>query len=144
MTELNTNNQNIVKEEQKDSLEGKKILWVEDDKFLVSILTKKLESHRAILSQAKTFDEAFSILDKDIPDLVILDVMLQGLDGYDILQKMKMSDRTKNIPVMMLSNLGQTGDIEKAKMLGADSYLVKASVTPEAIVKAIRSLLKLS
>ncbi len=119
---------------------SKKILWVEDDKFLSMILLKKFQSSGHTVLKATTAEEAFALLEKEVPDIIILDVLLPGMNGFDILQKIKMSDKSKNIPVIILSNLSKSADIEKARMLGAQKFLVKAAVSLEEIVSAVNTL----
>lgn len=116
---------------------GKKILWVEDDKFLSMILIKKFETSGHTVLKATNAEEAFVLLEKEIPDIIILDVLLPGQNGFDILQKIKMNDRLKKIPVMILSNMSKSSDTEKAKMLGANKFLVKAAVSLDEIVKEV-------
>lgn len=122
-------------------LAGKHLLWVEDDKFLGDILSRKLTAQGAIVYRAKNADEAFASLEKDIPQMVLLDVILPGTDGFEILQKIKINPKTKQIPVIMLSNVSQSGEIEKSKLLGAHKFLVKAAVTLDQIIREIKTVL---
>ena len=73
----------------------------------------------------------------------MLDIILSGLDGFEILSKIKNNPKTKHIPVILLSNLGQASDIEKGKNLGAARFMVKATVTPNDIVDQIKEVLAL-
>jgi CheY-like chemotaxis protein len=122
---------------------GKKILWVEDDKFLGSILFKKFEASGHTVLPATNGDEAFAILEKQTPDIIILDILLPGLNGFDILQKIKGMEKFRDIPVIMLSNLSKPTDIERAQMLGAQKFLVKVTVSINEIIKEVDSLLKI-
>ncbi len=118
----------------------KKILWVEDDKLIGNILSKKLISSGFDLLHAKNGEEALDFLEKTTPDAVVVDLLLPGMSGFDILQKMLMNERTKKIPSMVLSNLSKQSDIDKAKMLGAKKFLVKAAYSLDQIVAEIRGL----
>lgn len=129
--------------DQKTQAIKKKILWVEDDKFLGSILFKKFESMGLAVLKATDGDEALHILETEVPDLIILDIMLPGMSGFDILQKIKMNEKLRLIPVMMLSNLNKQSDIEKATTLGAQKFLVKAAVSLDEIKREVDSLLKI-
>ncbi len=122
---------------------AKKILWVEDDKFLSSILFKKFESSGHTVLKAADGEEALKILETETPDVIVMDILLPGLSGFDILQKIKMDAKFRSTPVMMLSNLSKPSDIEKAKALGAQKFLVKAAVSLDEIVKEIDTLLKI-
>ena len=107
-------------------LRGKKILWVEDDKFLNDIISKKMLLQEATLIHANTGEEALALLDKDIPDVIVLDILLPGISGLDVLEKVKKNGKTGYIPVILLTNLGARADMEKGKRLGAVRFLVKA------------------
>lgn len=121
---------------------SKKVLWVEDDKLLSTILSKKIETTGYILLKANGDKEAFKYLESEIPDIIVLDIMLPEMSGFDILQKIKMNENFKKIPVIMLSNLSKQADIEKAKMLGANKFIVKAAVSLDEIIHEISILTK--
>ncbi|KKU97150.1 MAG: Response regulator receiver, CheY-like protein [Parcubacteria group bacterium GW2011_GWC2_48_17] len=121
---------------------GKKIMWVEDDKFLSEIIARKLVQHGCVLFHAAEGVEAFRIFGKEKPDLILLDILLSGMDGFEILKRIKEDEKTKHIPVILLSNLGQKEDIEKGKSLGAARFLVKAMVTLDEIIEEINAVLK--
>ncbi|OGI63437.1 hypothetical protein A2818_00735 [Candidatus Nomurabacteria bacterium RIFCSPHIGHO2_01_FULL_40_12] len=125
------------------SLEGKKIMWVEDDQFLNDIIARKLSVTKCLFFHASEGEEALKIIDKELPDIIMLDIILSGLDGFEILSKIKNNPKTKHIPVILLSNLGQASDIEKGKNLGAARFMVKATVTPNDIVDQIKEVLAL-
>lgn len=121
---------------------GKKILWVEDDKFLSNILLKKFESSGYLVSKAGNGDEALQMMQNDTPDIIILDILLPGMSGFDVLQKIHMNEKNKSIPVIMLSNMSKPSDLERAKMLGAQRFLVKAAVSLDQIIKEVASLVR--
>lgn len=79
---------------------------------------------------------------KEIPDVILLDIMMPKMDGFAVLAELKKNATTKNIPVLMLSNLGQTADVEKGEKMGAKDYIVKASMTPTQVVDKVKSYLK--
>ncbi len=121
---------------------GKKILWIEDDKFLRSILIKKFESSGHIVLKAENGEEALSIISTETPDIMVIDILLPGLNGFDILQKIKMNEKFRNIPVIILSNINKPSDIDKAKALGAQKFLVKSSVSLNEIILEVEQLTK--
>ena len=125
----------------KVSLEGKKIVWVEDDEFLIDIIARKLSVTKCIFSHTSEGEKALKIINKEIPDIIILDIILSGMDGFEILRRIKSDPKIKQIPVILLSNLGQASDIEKGKNLGAARFLVKATVTPNEIIDQIKEVL---
>ncbi len=123
------------------SLEGKKILWVEDDKFLNDIIARKLASTKCIFSHTADGEEALQMIANDKPDIILLDIILSGIDGYEILRRIKSDSKMKDIPVILLSNLGQPSDTEKGKSMGAARFLVKATVTLDEILDEIKQVL---
>jgi DNA-binding response OmpR family regulator len=117
-----------------------KLLWVEDDKLIGTILAKKLISSGFDLFHANNGKDALDLLREAKPDVIVLDLILPEMSGFDILQKIKMDTGLKNIPVMILSNLGKPSDLEKARMLGANKFLVKAASSLDEIVAEIKGL----
>jgi DNA-binding response OmpR family regulator len=135
----------VVEDEPKkhDSVsKNKKILWVEDDKLLSSILSKKIQGTGYTLLKADRGDDALKILETEVPDLVVLDIMLPGMTGLEVLQKIRMDARLKNIPAIMLSNTNKPSYVESAKMLGVKKFMVKAAVSLNEIIFEIDSILK--
>ncbi|MEK7535656.1 MAG: response regulator [Patescibacteria group bacterium] len=120
----------------------KTIFIVEDDKFLRDLASQKLESEGFKLNSATTGTEALEYLEKNPrPDIIVLDLILPGLSGFEVLEKVKANPNLKDVPVLILSNLGQEEDIEKAKKLGAVDYLVKAHFSFAEIIKKIREII---
>lgn len=122
------------------ALHGKKILWVEDDKLIGTILAKKLIASGFDLIHAKNSDEAFESLKVTVPDAIVLDLLIPGLNGFDILQRIKATPALAKVPVMILSNLNKQSDIDRARVLGAQKFVVKAAASLDQIVTDIRSL----
>ncbi len=122
--------------------ENKKILIVEDDEFLRSLTVKRLESDGYAVSVAVDGESAVAAVSDEKPDLILLDLLLPGLNGFQVLEKIKGVDELKNIPVIVFSNLGQKEDIEKAKELGADDFLIKANFTLDDVIEKVHSYIK--
>lgn len=121
----------------------KKVFIVEDDEFLRSLNAKKLEDAGYAVSVAVDGVSAIQMIPAEKPNLIFLDLLLPGdKDGFDVLQEVKANPTTKDIPVIVFSNLGQTEDIEKAKSLGASDFLVKANFTLDDVVAKIQEILK--
>jgi len=123
-------------------MKQKQILLVEDDAFLVDIYTTKLNEEGFAVEVAKTGEEALKKLEKIKPDLILLDIVLPGIDGWEILKKVKADPKLKNIQVVILSNLGRKEEVEKGLNLGSVKYLVKANYTPTEVVEEIKLLFK--
>ncbi|MDP2709324.1 MAG: response regulator [bacterium] len=121
----------------------KKILLVEDDSFLRDICLKKLNKEGFEAVSAVDGEEAIKKAGEFKPDLVLLDIILPSIDGFEVLRALRASaDNTvKDAPVIMLTNLGQEEDIAKAMKLGATDYLIKAHFTTEEIVKKVKNKL---
>jgi DNA-binding response OmpR family regulator len=118
-----------------------KILIVEDDKFLRELMTRKLNNDGFELEEAIDGEESLKKLETFKPDIILLDLILPGLDGFETLERIKDNPQTSGIPVLILSNLGQRDEIEKGLKLGAIDFMVKAHFTPEEIVGKIKSIL---
>lgn len=121
----------------------KKILWVEDDVFLSGLIGQRFGGLGAILFSANNGQQALEIAKMEKPDIILLDILLPGIGGFEILKNLKDSSETKNIPVVILSNLSQKSDIEKGKELGAVSFLVKATVDLDEIVAEVKKILRI-
>ncbi len=119
----------------------KKILIVEDDKFLLRAYKIKLAQAGFKLYAAEDGEKGVQMAKKYLPDLVILDLMLPKLTGFEFLKRVKKDPKTKSIPVIVLSVLGQKTDWEKAMELGAVEYFIKTDYTLDEIIKKINKFL---
>lgn len=119
----------------------KKILLIEDDPFMIDIYSKKLREAGFEFDLATDGKKAIEKI-KEKPDLILLDIVLPGIDGWEILERVKKDPELKSIPIFVLSNLGQKSEVEKAMKLGADKYLIKANFTPSQVVSEIEKWLK--
>jgi len=120
----------------------KKILIVEDDKFLRELIVKKLEKEDFQVIEALDGEEGVKKAKEEKPDLILLDLILPGIDGFEALSKIKEDPFISSIPVIILSNLGQREDVEKGLKLGAVDYLIKAHFTPGEIIEKVKNNLK--
>ena len=110
---------------------------VEDDLFLQGILAQKLEKAGFLVERAIDSKEVFAILEKKKINLILLDLLLPGMDGKEVLKKIKEENQWKSTPVIIASNLDNPSERQYVKELGAVDYLVKAEHTPDEIVKRI-------
>ena len=120
----------------------KSILLVEDDPFLIDIYTTKFKKVGFSLEVATDGEEALRKLNEKKPDLLILDIVLPQIDGWEILKKIQADEKLKMIPVIVLSSLGQKEEVEKGIKLGAIKYLIKAHYTPSEVVKVVKDIFK--
>lgn len=118
-----------------------KILIIEDDDFLRSLAVTKLEKEGLTVIMAPNGQEGLALAQAELPELIILDLMLPIMSGFDVLTALKGSDATKNLKVVVFSNLGEEADIKKCLDLGANDYLVKANFTLDELVEKIKTLL---
>jgi DNA-binding response OmpR family regulator len=121
-------------------LKGKSILWVEDDTFLGGIIAQGCSEAGMDSQLASDGEQALHYLETHPCHLIVLDIMLPKMDGFELLQRIKLDDRLKNIPVIMLSNLGEAEQVEKAKKFGAVMFLVKAELTLDEIMRKLSSV----
>ncbi len=121
----------------------KKILIIEDDPYIVRAYTLKLAKEGIAAEAVNDGETAVDFLKKNKPpDLIILDLMLPRQSGFDVLKEIKQSDLWKDIPVIILSNLGSEEDKEKGKKLGASDYITKADAGIEEVIAKIKKYLK--
>lgn len=119
-----------------------KILIIEDDDFLRSLAVTKLEKEGFTVSMAPDGKAGLALAQNDVPELIILDLMLPIMSGFEVLEQLKASDATTGIKVIVFSNLGEESDIKKCLDMGANDYLVKANFTLDELVEKIKGLLK--
>jgi DNA-binding response OmpR family regulator len=120
---------------------GSTVLVVEDDQFLRDLIVKKLTEEGLDTTQAIDGEEGLRLAKEAKPMIVLLDLILPGIDGFEVLKKLKADASLKDVPVVILSNLGQKDDIDKGLKLGATDYLIKAHFTPSEIVDKVRVIL---
>ena len=119
----------------------KTILIIEDDKFLRELISQKLKKEGFTISEAIDGEKGVKKVKTEKPDLILLDLILPGIDGFEVLAEIKKDHTVAEIPVIILSNLGQKDDIERGFKLGAVDYLIKAHFTPGEIIKKIKTIL---
>ena len=121
----------------------KTVLLIDDDSSIRKVYTAKFSLHPDFTIQsAINGKEGLDKLQEFIPDLILLDVMMPKMDGFEVLEKIKKNAALKKIPVIMLTNLENATDKAEALKRGADDYFVKALYTPQEVVKKVENLLK--
>ncbi len=122
----------------------KKILVVEDDQMISSMYKTKFEADGFEVIIASNGVEGYEFAKKHKPDIIMMDIILPQLDGFSSLEKIKKDPEIKEIPVIMLTNLGTEEDKKKGEKLGAIGYLVKARLTPAQVSVKIKDQLNKS
>lgn len=117
------------------------ILVIEDDKFLRELLVQKLKKEGYQVSETTDGNTGLKQVKEQKPNLVVLDLMLPGIDGFEVLRLVKADQETSSIPVLVLSNLGEKTDIERATKLGAADFMIKSQFTPGEVISRIKSIL---
>ena len=120
---------------------NKKILLIEDDLSIDKIYGNKLKRNDFEVSIAITGEEGLHKALMENPDLILLDLILPDKDGFQVLAELQKSNQTKDIPVIIVSNLGQESDIKRGMALGAKDYLVKANISLINIIEKIKKYL---
>ena len=122
-------------------MDNHKILIIEDDRFLSSLMKARLEKEGFSVTQAFNGEEAMGLLKKDQPDMIVLDLIMPRVSGFEFLENISVDPQISKIPVMILSNLGQESDIQKVKRLGAVQYFVKVKTSIDELVNHVKELL---
>lgn len=119
----------------------KKILLVEDDLFLIDLYTTKLEQEGFSVEVSNDGEDCLRRIKENIPDLVLLDIVLPNVDGWEILQKIRNDEKFKDLKIVILSNLSQKEEIEKGLKFNVEKYLVKAHYTPTEVVEEVKKII---
>jgi len=120
----------------------KKVLLVEDDTFLSSLLELKLAQEGFEIEKAMDGEEAFTILDTFVPDLILLDLILPKRNGFEYLELLRKDPRLSKIPVIITSNLGQDADVERGKTFGVIEYIIKNKLSIDELIGKVRDEVK--
>ena len=118
-----------------------KILLIEDDPFLLSMYSIKFEAEGFVVISADDGEKGLEAAKKTDSDIILLDILMPKMNGFEVLEKLKEDERTRKIPIILLTNLNQKDEIEKGLILGADDYLIKAHFMPSEVVTRIKKIL---
>lgn len=139
---ITSHNQSTMPEEKNTETKAKKfVLVVEDDKFLRELLVRKLSAEGFEVENALDGEAATVILKDKTPDIILLDLILPSIDGFEVLSRVRADAKNAKVPVIIFSNLGEKADIDKAMSLGATDFMVKANFTLDEIVAKIHSII---
>ncbi len=131
-------NQDIIENPEKK----KRVLLIEDDSFISQLYALKFSKTPYEMILARDGEEGIALSKDQKPDLILLDIILPKLSGFSVLESFKSDPETKDIPVILLTNLGQQENIQRGMNLGAADYIIKAHHTPQEVINKIEPFLK--
>jgi len=117
---------------------AKKILLVEDEEIMLTLLQRKLAKEGYQISVARDGEEGLRLMKESKPNLVLLDIVMPKLDGFEVLEKMKGDKDLNKIPVIIISNSGQPVELDKAKALGVKDWLIKTEFDPNEVIEKVK------
>jgi CheY-like chemotaxis protein len=120
---------------------GAKVLLVEDDRFLRRAAEATLRKGGFVVTVAVDGEEALNVVRTVNPDIILLDLIMPKVQGFEVLRRLKEDPETCNIPVVVLSNLGQDSDLQRATAAGAVGYLVKSNLSLANLLTRVTSIL---
>lgn len=120
------------------------VLLVEDDGFLASIFAQKFELEGFEVVYATNGEDGVRLAKKETPDVILLDLLMPKMDGFEALEQLKKEEKLKDVPVIIMSNLGSREDIERCYSLGAVGYIIKAHSLPHETVHMVKTLLHIA
>ena len=126
-----------------DSHKKIKVLFVEDDMDLAFLYSNEFEKEAFMVINAYNGEDGLSMAKEEKPDIILLDIMLPGINGLDVLKELKSSPSTLNIPVILLTALSDDSSIKEGFLRQADSYLIKSFQNPRLVVEEVKNVLKL-
>ena len=118
----------------------KKILIIEDEKFLLEIYQSRFEKEGYQVLTAINGQRGLVLAQKEKPDLIILDILMPEMNGYEVIEKLKKNSQTQEITILVLSNLGQEEEIKRGLELGADDYVIKTNLTPTELLDKVERM----
>lgn len=116
---------------------AKKILLVEDEEIMIDLLQKKLTKEGYEISVAKDGEEGLKAMREVKPDLILLDIIMPKIGGFEVMEEMGKDKNLKDIPVIVISNSGQPVEIDRAQQLGAKDWLIKTEFDPQEVVDKV-------
>jgi CheY-like chemotaxis protein len=124
------------------SMNPKRVLLVEDDRFLRRACEKSLQQQGFTVSTAPDGEEALRAIRADPPDIILLDLLMPKVSGFEVLRDIRSDEKTRSIPVIILTNSSKETDIREVQSLGVTGYLVKANLSLEELGSQVKQALK--
>ncbi len=118
-----------------------KVLIIEDDPILLNMYATKLELEDFLVLMAENGEKGLGLAKKEKPDIILLDIILPKMDGFEVLEKFKADKTTQSIPVILLTNLNQSEEVRRGLALGAEDYLIKAYFMPSEVINKIKKVI---
>jgi DNA-binding response OmpR family regulator len=122
----------------------KVVLLVEDEPLLANLLKQRLEKEGIKSILARDGEEGLRVLRETKPDLILLDIILPKISGFELMETLKVDPQLERAPIIIISNLGQESDVARGEALGAIQYFVKAKVSIEELIEHVKTFLKTS
>ena len=119
-----------------------KVLFIEDDPAVAEMYKLKLELDGYTVTVARDVEEGLQMAGSSPPDIIFLDTRLPKMDGFAVLERLRSAERTKDIPVIILSNYGERELVDRGLKLGALEYLIKSQTTPANLSRGVEGWLK--
>lgn len=120
---------------------AKKILVIEDEEILIGLLQKKLTVAGYEVALARNGEEGLKAMREISPDLVLLDIIMPKMGGFEVMEEMQKDKNLKRIPIIIVSNSGQPIELDRAKKLGARDWLVKTEFNPQEVIEKVKNLI---
>lgn len=120
----------------------KKILIIEDEQFIADLYSRQLTKAGYMVKTSNDGNQGLQVLSGEVFDLLLLDIMLPGLNGLEILKQWRAKNPNSQMPILLLTNLGQDTVIKEGFQLGAQGYLIKAAYTPDQVLAEVKKALE--
>lgn len=127
-----------------ESKNKKSVALVEDEAALLSMYETKFKMSGFDVFTATNGKDGLMVVQQKKPSLVLLDILMPGISGFEVLEDLKKDENTKTIPVVLLTNLSEDAGFDKGQALGADGYVMKVSCTPERLVHLANAIISSS
>ncbi len=115
----------------------KKILLVEDEEIIIDLLQRKLQKEGYEVSVARDGEEGLKVMREVKPDLILLDIVMPKMGGFEVMEEMAKEPDLKKIPVIVISNSGQPVELDRAQELGAKDWLIKTEFDPQEVIDKV-------
>jgi CheY-like chemotaxis protein len=116
----------------------KKILIIEDEEVLLGLLQRKLSQEGYQVDIARDGQEGLEKTKKDKPDLILLDIVMPKMGGFELMEELNKDEKLKDIPIIIVSNSGQPVELDQAKKLGVKDWLIKTDFDPEEVLEKVK------
>ncbi len=118
---------------------AKKVLIIEDEEVMINLLERKLSQEGYKVETARDGEEGLGKMKKEKPDLVLLDIIMPRKGGFEVMEEMQKDKELRDIPVIVISNSGQPVELDKAKELGAQDWLIKTEFDPQEVIEKVKN-----